>query len=547
MGTSPGDGEIGDESTGILKIAGYNYLRDAERGAICRILDIVSSRNMSGTIISIYEALPYPAVYTFMALEITGQATLTGAWYDIPVRRKEPPNGADYLDTSRIYSLDFTFGISMSSGTSGTSGTSGSSGSSGTSVSVTNPGDNKVLTSDGTSTGIIAETNLLFHNSTNILNVTGSVVANNYTGSMSAGTPSFIGLVSSASFYEVFTSGQTWYKKPWAQRYTIIAIGGGGGGGGGCTATTAATIKTGGGGGGGGEVIVHTYRASELPNSVTITVGAGGGGGLVGDPSGARGNNGGSTVFGSTSEQIVGIVARGGFGGEGGRLGHNSSVTLNTLSTTTKHLYDHYGNNGIIIKTIPSSIMSLGGGAGGFGGLRREFATSSATSTDEKMSLINGAPLPYTVAHAAVHSSFLSQASIGIPNPITTTGGGGGSGVDTNGGTYGGGGAGGSVLTSVTASLGLNNYWYAIPNTYTRGMVNYDITQAVSEASPKNYKFMGTSIGLGGRGGSSNNNVAPVKGGDYGGGGGGGGANNNANYGTGASGGDGVLIVISEA
>ncbi len=49
-------------------------------------------------------------------------------------------------------------------------------------ATVTNPGNNFVITSDGTSGGLVGEDNLSFNGS--ILNVTGSVIANRYTGSL---------------------------------------------------------------------------------------------------------------------------------------------------------------------------------------------------------------------------------------------------------------------------------------------------------------------------------------------------------------------------
>jgi hypothetical protein len=56
-----------------------------------------------------------------------------------------------------------TSGSSGTSGTSGSSGTSGTSGSSGTGFNtVTNPGDNRILTSDGTSNGAVAESGLTY-------------------------------------------------------------------------------------------------------------------------------------------------------------------------------------------------------------------------------------------------------------------------------------------------------------------------------------------------------------------------------------------------
>ncbi len=70
-------------------------------------------------------------------------------------------------------------GSSGSSGTAGSSGTSGSSGSSGTSGvgfnTINNPGQGRILLSDGTVNAATASTNLSFTNNT--LYVTGSIVS----------------------------------------------------------------------------------------------------------------------------------------------------------------------------------------------------------------------------------------------------------------------------------------------------------------------------------------------------------------------------------
>jgi hypothetical protein len=68
-----------------------------------------------------------------------------------------------------------TSGSSGSSGQDGNPGTSGSSGTSGGGSSITNPNNNSVLTSDGTTTGIIAEANLIFDGT--ILDVTNTISA----------------------------------------------------------------------------------------------------------------------------------------------------------------------------------------------------------------------------------------------------------------------------------------------------------------------------------------------------------------------------------
>lgn len=77
-----------------------------------------------------------------------------------------------------------TSGIAGTSGTAGTSGGTGVSGTSGTSgtgfSTVTNFGDNRILTSDGTSNAAIAESNITFDGS--VLSITGSM--NMATGSL---------------------------------------------------------------------------------------------------------------------------------------------------------------------------------------------------------------------------------------------------------------------------------------------------------------------------------------------------------------------------
>jgi len=389
---------------------------------------------------------------------------------------------------------------------------------------------------------------LSINTKTEILNNTFTASLALITGGQSAGTASFLGLVSSASFYQTFTNSGTWTKPSWAQRVTVIAIGGGGGGGGGSISTAANLVKTGGGGGGGGEIIVQQYRAAELPSTVTVTVGTGGPGGSYNTPTGNRGSHGGRTVFANSSANFTGIVARGGFGGEGGTIGTATSQN-NFTSTTNWSLYNTAGRIGDVIKTIPSSNISYGGAAGGFGGVQRASATGSQgiiPASDIKINLMDAPPIPYTIAHAALHSTVYGVSSIGIPNPITTTGGGGGSGVAANGTTQGAAGAGGSVLTSSSGSLKLDGTVVNFPNTFAQGMVNVNINQTISTSSPASYPFMGTTIGLGGRGGRSDGNSEPVAGGNYGGGGGGGGATT-TNAGIGAPGGNGVLIVISEA
>jgi hypothetical protein len=83
--------------------------------------------------------------------------------------------------TSGLTGNDGSSGTSGTSGTPGSSGTSGTAGTSGTGFStVSNTGNDRILTSDGTANAAVAETNLSFNGST--LFVTGSI--NMGTGSV---------------------------------------------------------------------------------------------------------------------------------------------------------------------------------------------------------------------------------------------------------------------------------------------------------------------------------------------------------------------------
>lgn len=111
--------------------------------------------------------------------------------------------------------------------------------------------------------------------------------------------------------YQEFTSTANWNKKQGAKFVYIEAIGGGGGG----------ANDTGGGagssGGSGGEFTRRLMQASDVTDSVTVTVGAGGQGRF--NSSNGPGFNGGTTSFGSYLSAI---------GGVGGR--HNASASYFT-------------------------------------------------------------------------------------------------------------------------------------------------------------------------------------------------------------------------
>lgn len=116
----------------------------------------------------------------------------------------------------------------------------------------------------------------------------------------------------------VFSAGGTWTKPAGCTYIHVFAVGGGGGGGTGGGATSGQAQGAGGGGGGYCESIL---KASDVTDSVTVTVGAGGSGGAEdGDPGGnstfgsyltAGGGNGGVWMAATTGD----AAAQGGLGG----------------------------------------------------------------------------------------------------------------------------------------------------------------------------------------------------------------------------------------
>lgn len=153
------------------------------------------------------------------------------------------------------------------------------------------------------------------------------------TSRLSSSTGSAISLTSAAIITAVapsailgediqtFTTSGTWTKPVWAKTVDVIAIGGGGGGGSGCRRGTGANLS---GGAGGGSAPVSFYRAlaSDLTDTVSVTIGAAGTGGAAvtaNDTNGNAGGNGGDTSFGS-------YVLSGGGGGGGGGQTTNSTA-----------------------------------------------------------------------------------------------------------------------------------------------------------------------------------------------------------------------------
>lgn len=211
----------------------------------------------------------------------------------------------------------------------------------------------------------------------------------------------------------VFTSSGTFTKANYPDiRAVRVRVIGGGGAGGGAVAAGSGAHSAGGGGGGGGYAESFVL-ASNLPESVTVTVGAGGTG-VVGD----NGTSGGASSFGTFAEA-----------GGGGR-GWSSASTALTIAATGGG--GGGGTIGDILAYGDTASFGHGGGSLGIGGAGGGSA------------LGGGAPGVYTGA-----------GSGSLPgNPGRAYGGGGGGAQSNAGNTTavsGGAGAPGVVLVEVFA------------------------------------------------------------------------------------------------
>lgn len=296
--------------------------------------------------------------------------------------------------------------------------------------------------------------------------IVGNIFDTNTSGTISdSGTSTIIsGNVpgsanSKGSDYQLFTSNGTWTKSSGAgANSTVLVQIWGGGGAGGAGIGAAGTSAGGGGGGGGGSYMERIYRASELTDTVTVTVGAavnggsgtggagnnstfgsyltsyGGGGGGKGQHSATDGWGGGGGGAGNRAKGTAGAdgVGTTGAGGEGGRIlgggvgvssnfGGGGGATRVTANDPGESTYGG-GGGGPGSQNTQSTGYSVYGGGGGGGG-------SLAGST--------GATSIFGGAGGNGGSS---------PTAGTAPGGGGGGGyAPTTGTTNGGGGARGEV------------------------------------------------------------------------------------------------------
>lgn len=298
---------------------------------------------------------------------------------------------------------------------------------------------------------------------------------------------------------DIYTANGTWTKPVGAKTVEVEMIGGGAGGGSGRKGN-ASTARRGGSGGGGGQHVHHTFLASLLGTSVSITVGAGGTGGAsqtTASTNGNDGNDGAATTFGAFLKAGGGRKGLGGntatlVGGQGGSAWDGINQTAGDGS---------YG----------------GGGVGGNGG--------------------DGT----TQGGAGEHGGGGGGGSGGAPG-----GDGGGSVFGGGGGGYGGGVV-GSTNTPVVGGAGGNYQFYG---TGGGGSAGSSPSGAGGNGSSPSYTYWGGSGGGGGGpgvNGAANTAGGPGgNGGSYGGGGGGGGVGTGtSDSGKGGDGASGFCLVIT--
>jgi hypothetical protein len=377
------------------------------------------------------------------------------------------------------------------------------------------------LTSDGTTNSANAESALSVLSNVTVMQssiwATGSVYTTGsiyVTGSIDVkttpGTASIMGLVSSASYTEIFeivgsNGTYNWNKPSWAKTVTVVCIAGGGGGGGARTAFSSVNrFSTGGAGGAGGAIVMGRFDASNLSSTVLVTVGRGGNSTttLQGQVPGA-GGIGGDSTFGEY------IRAQGGAGGVG-------SITSANTTTTTAY-------------TVGRGSIGFMGFGSGWGGRGIVLPTTG----------IDGEP-PALPMRDAINAPFAPASAYPWPSALTTTGGGGGAGMDCLSqpcAAYSGRGAGGRINGGGRGT--------AYPSYDVAGVVPNNVTY--QRPTNNNVPAYYTLVGLGGRGGESG--VDAEDGALYGGGGGGARpqpAQNTDGFPSG-KGGNGVVVVISEA
>ena len=267
---------------------------------------------------------------------------------------------------------------------------------------------------------------------------------------------------------------QVWNKPANAKFVSIFCLGSGGGGGGGMVGT-ATTARRGGGGGGSGAFSMGTFTASQLPDTLYLSVGLGGLGGL--GLAGATNGSAGALSYVSVRPDntainlllVSGAVAStgGNSGGNGGNAGVGSTIwagnILNSLGLVTAQAGTNGGAGAIssAAADITPATIVCGGPSGGNTSTAAAFKGGTVIGSGFLNTLDGGALGAGAVTGGNGSDGVLPNLSLASKNTPTffTAGSGGGASVSGQGGnggagSYGCGGAGGGAGFTALAGSG---------------------------------------------------------------------------------------------
>jgi hypothetical protein len=243
---------------------------------------------------------------------------------------------------------------------------------------------------------------------------------------------------------QAFTTAgtSTWTKPTGCKVVRMICIGGGGGGGSGHA--HASGTRAGGGGGGGGAISEITYRASDLPATLTVVVGTGGAGGagVTANANGNPGSAGTLSRIGPTTAPYCQAAA-----GAGGLGGTNSGGSGGAGSTSGLYPGGAGGTGGT--GTAPTAAVDSTGapGGGGGGGISGGGSATVGAAGGRR----------FGIGTVATSLSGINATAIGIYGSGAGGSDGGGTALNVGGnGIYGsgGGGSGGSATQSAAGGTG---------------------------------------------------------------------------------------------